>query len=149
MKKLITTLLISMFPVVELRGGIPFAIAAGFKPLEAMIICLIGNIIPVPFIMIFIKDIFKFLKKKSPKLRGTIERYENKLHEKAAKVRKYGPIGLMLFVAIPLPGTGAWTGAFIASLLEIRMKIAIPMIFLGLIIAGALITLGCMGIIAL
>jgi uncharacterized membrane protein len=149
MEKFFYTLIISMLPVIELRGGIPFGIKMGYEPFEAMIICLIGNIIPVPFVMLFARDIMARLKEKSPKFRRLITRYEEKTKIKAKKVRDLSLLGLLLFVAIPLPGTGAWTGAVIASMLEIRMKYAIPMIALGLVIAALLITLGCIGIIAL
>jgi uncharacterized membrane protein len=149
MNKYFYTFLISMLPVIELRGGIPFGINAGIEPFEAMIICLIGNIIPVPFVMLFARDIMKWLKKKSPRFRDLITRYEKKTAKKAKKVNELKLLGLTLFVAVPLPGTGAWTGALIASMLEIRMKYAIPAIALGLVVAGLLITLGCIGIIAL
>ncbi len=128
---------ISMLPLVELRGGI---IAAGVLHIEmwrALPICIIGNIIPIPFILLFIKKIFALLKK--TKLFGNmIVKLEEKTLAKGDKVRKYAFGGLLLFVGIPLPGTGAWTGSLLACLLDVDMKKAVPAIFCGLLLASTI-----------
>lgn len=138
--KYLITFLISMVPVIELRGAIPYGVAAGLEPWLVAPLAIIGNLLPVPFILLFIRRIFQWMKK-----------YENlgkiayKLEERAAnkngKVKKSEFIGLMLFVAIPLPGTGAWTGALIAALMDMRMKRALPTIALGVLLAGVIVTL--------
>lgn len=135
-------LLISMVPIIELRGAIPVAIGMKIHPVIAFLICIIGNMIPVPFILLFIRPIFRYLKKFK-----RIERIITRLEEKAVnkskskKISKYSFWGLALFVAIPLPGTGAWTGALIAALLNIRLKYALPSIFIGVITAGLLVSI--------
>ena len=132
--------LISMFPVIELRGAIPAAIGYNIDPIIAYFICVLGNMLPVPFIILFIRPIFKYLKKLR-QLQNLIKRLEEKAFKKSERILKYSFWGLALFVAIPLPGTGAWTGALIAALLDMRFKIALPAIFLGVVIAGILVTL--------
>ncbi len=138
--KLIITLLWAMVPVIELRGAIPIGTGMGL-PLEvAIIVSIIGNVIPVPFIMLFIRQIFKWMRK----VNKTFERVVNKMEEKAAKhtdkVTKYGFWGLLILVAIPLPGTGAWTGALVAAMMELRFKTALPAIFLGVVVAAVIVT---------
>ena len=140
MMKYLSTFFISMVPVIELRGAIPFGVGVGLDPWVAMIISVIGNMVPIPFIILFIRRIFLWMRKKSPRLEALVERLEARGLAKADRIRKYELIGLYLFVAIPLPGTGAWTGALIAALLDIRLKTAIPMIALGVITAGFIIT---------
>ena len=126
--------IISMVPVLELRGGIVAASLLGVSIVKAIPICIIGNIIPIPFIMLFIEPIFRLLKK--TKLMGKIvEKIEKKSLEKSDRIKEYEFWGLLLFVGIPLPGTGAWTGSLIAVLLEIKPKKAVLPIFLGLILA--------------
>ena len=149
MSKIITTLLISMVPVIELRGAIPIAVAQGVDPWQAMLISIIGNMIPVPFIIVFIRSIFKWMRGKSERLNAWVTKMENKAAVKAEKVQKYEKMGLCIFVAIPLPGTGAWTGALIAAMLDMRLKSAVPMIFLGVCIAGLIVTLLTIGVISL
>ena len=138
--KFISTLLISMVPVVELRLGLPYGIALGLRYPLALLAAVLGNMIPVPFIVLFIRRIFEFLRKHWKKLGGLVDRIEAKAMKKGAKVRQAEILGLILFVAIPLPGTGAWTGSLIAALLDIRLKRSIPTIFLGVLIAGAIVT---------
>ena len=105
-----------------------------------MLVAVAGNILPVPFALLFLRKILRTLRRTSSRLNRIIARYEQKTLTKAEKVRKYEALGLLLFVAVPLPGTGAWTGAVIASILEIRLKTAVPMILLGLLIAGVIVT---------
>ena len=110
------TLLVSMVPVIELRGGVPFGTALGLAPLHALVVCIIGNMLPIPFIIVYIRRIFHWMRRRSPRLNALVDKLEKKAHLKGQKVTKYKYIGLWLFVAIPLPGTGAWTGALIAAL---------------------------------
>lgn len=125
---------ISMLPLLELRGGI---LAASFLQLDYIngaLICLIGNILPIPFILLFITPLFTRLKK-TKLFKPIVESIENKAMGKSDQIQKYEFLGLMLFVGIPLPGTGAWTGALIAALLSIKLKKAVPAIFLGIMLA--------------
>ncbi|MEG0778340.1 MAG: small multi-drug export protein [Oscillospiraceae bacterium] len=138
--KVIITFFVSMLPILELRGAIPLGVGMGLGHWQAMLISVIGNMVPVPFIIIFIRKIFAWLRSKSPKLEHTVSNLEKKAEGKWDKVRKYELLGLTVLVAIPLPGTGAWTGALIAALMNIRMKYAVPCILLGVIIAGFLMT---------
>lgn len=134
------TALVSMAPVVELRGGIPIGVGLGLPLWEAYLAAVIGNMIPVPFIIVFIRRIFKWMRAKIPPLGRLIEKLENKAHLKGQMVRKYKYLGLVILVAIPLPGTGAWTGALAAAFLDMRLRDAVPSIFLGVLIAGAAIS---------
>lgn len=138
--KIITTFLISMVPVIELRGAIPIGVGQGLPFPVAVIVSIIGNLVPVPFIIIFIKKIFAFMREKMPRLNGLVTRLENKANSKSETVQKYAFWGLFIFVAIPLPGTGAWTGALIAAMLEMPLKKAFPSIMLGVLSAGAIVT---------
>ncbi len=126
--------LVSMLPLVELRGGLLLAPILGIPMWTAIPICLAGNILPIPFVLWFITPIFSWLK--TTKLfRPLVEKLENKAMGKSEKIEKYEFWGLVLFVGIPLPGTGAWTGALIASLLNIKVKKAFPAILIGLLLA--------------
>lgn len=138
--KILTTFLVSMVPVIELRGAIPIGVARGLPFWVAVLVSVIGNLVPVPFIIIFIKKIFAFMREKMPKLNGLVTRLENKANSKSETVQKYAFWGLFIFVAIPLPGTGAWTGALIAAMLEMPLKKAFPSIMLGVLSAGAIVT---------
>lgn len=136
---------ISMVPILELRGSL---LAAGFLQMEFLstfIIAVIGNILPIPFILLFIDKIFAWLKK--TRWKNVVEKLENKALSKSDQIKKYGKIGLFLFVAIPLPGTGAWTGALIASLFRMKIKDSLPWIFLGVIVAGLIMSLISFGMI--
>lgn len=145
--KLISTFFISMVPVVELRLGLPYGIALGLDYPLALLAALIGNMVPVPFIIVYIRRIFIWIRRRWERLDGFITKLENKAHLKGETVRKYGPLGLLIFVAIPLPGTGAWTGALIAALLDMRLKHAVPSIFLGVCIAAGIMTALTFGVI--
>lgn len=125
---------ISMIPILELRGGLLAASLLKIPAATAIPLCIIGNIIPIPFILLFIRQIFKLLKK-TRIFRGLIEKLENRAMGKSDKIRRYEFWGLLLFVGIPLPGTGAWTGSLIASLLEIDIKKSSIAIFCGIIMA--------------
>ena len=138
--KLIITFFVSMVPVIELRGAIPIGVGMGLPFWAVIFVSIIGNLIPVPFIIIFIKKIFAFMREKMPKLDGLVTRLENKANSKSETVQKYAFWGLFIFVASPLPGTGAWTGALIAAMLEMKLKKAFPSIVLGVLSAGAIVT---------
>lgn len=129
--------LVSLFPIVELRGGIVAAKMLGVPLINAYFICLAGNMLPIPFILIFIKSIFEFLKKFSYTKR-IIEKLEKSAFRKSDSIKKKQLLGLFLFVAIPLPGTGGWTGALIASLLEIPFNKAFTTILAGVATAGVI-----------
>ena len=136
-----------MLPIVELRAGLPYGIALGLDYPLALTAALVGNMIPVPFIVVYIRRIFVWLRAHFAKMDSFITKLEKKAHLKGENVRKYGPLGLLIFVAIPLPGTGAWTGALIAALLDMRLKSAVPSIFMGVCIAATIMTLLTFGVI--
>ena len=137
--------IISMIPILELRGGLLVAWSIGVPILKAIPICIIGNIIPIPFILLFIKKIFKLLKKVSF-FRKYIEKLENRAMGKSDNIKKYEFWGLVLFVGIPLPGTGAWNGSLIAALLEIDFKKAVLAELLGIAIATIIVSLVSYGL---
>ena len=147
-REFLSTLLFSMLPVVELRGGIPFGVACGLDFHLAYIAAVIGTALPVPFIIKFTRRVIEFLKRNVKGMREGLERLENRIHIKSDLVRKYQKLGLFLFVAVPLPGTGAWTGSMIASFLDIRIKDAIIPIGLGIFIAGLIILMLTYGVAA-
>lgn len=137
--KFISTFFISMLPVVELRAGLPYGIALGLEYKYALLAAVVGNLFPVPFIILFIRRIFTRLRR-YPRFDTFVEKLETKAHLKGEKVIKYGPLGLWLLVAIPIPGTGAWMGSLVAVIMDIRMKRAIPAIVLGVITAALIMT---------
>ncbi len=134
------TMLIATLPVVELRGAIPFGIAQGLPFGLVFAAAFVGNMLPVPLIIVFIRRIFALLRKQK-RLGALIETLERKAHIKGRQVNRYKTLGLFLFVAIPLPGTGAWSGALAAAFLDIRLKHALPAITLGVLAAGILVSL--------
>ena len=126
---------ISLCPVLECRGGMIAARLMEIPFIKAFLICYIGNMLPIPFIILFIRKIFDFLRR-FKFFSKIVEKLEAKTEKNKEKVLKYEAWGLLLFVAIPLPGTGGWTGALMAALLDIRMKKSLPIIALGVLIAG-------------
>ena len=138
--EMLLTFLLSMVPVLELRGAIPVGVGLGLKPVQAMLVSIVGNMIPIPFIILFIRRIFAWLRRNFPQVDGMVSALERKAHLKGKKVTKYRYLGLCLFVAIPLPGTGAWSGALIAAFLDMSLRRALPTIFLGVLIAAGIIT---------
>ena len=133
------TFLISMVPVLELRGAIPVGVAGGLSPLVAMCIAIVGNLVPIPFLIVFTRHVFKWLKTKG-RIGVLVDKLEARAAEKSEIVLKYAWVGLCILVAIPLPGTGAWTGALVAAVLNMRLKKAMPAIVLGVFIAGFIVT---------
>ncbi len=147
--KCIVTFFISMVPIVELRLGLPYGITLGLPYGLALISALLGNMLPVPFIIVYIRRIFAWLRMHWARLDGFITRLEKKAEGKGEKVERYGTWGLLLLVAIPLPGTGAWTGALVAALLNLKVRRATPVIFVGVCIAAAIMTMLTYGVIKL
>lgn len=146
--KLMITFGTAMIPVIELRGAIPVGIAAGLPPAAACATAILGNLLPVPLIMLLARRVFNWLRDTrffGPK----IVKLERRAHLKGRIVRKYRLLGLVVLVGIPMPGTGAWTGALVASLLDIRLRHALPAILAGLIIAGGITTAVTLGLIRL
>ena len=137
--------IVSMIPLIELRGSIPLGAAMGMDWHLVFLISIAGNLLPVPFIVWFGRPLFKWLKS-TKLLSGVTNWYEQKLLQKADKVTRYEAIGLCLFVGVPLPGTGAWSGAAIAALLGMRMKPAILSIAAGVLIAGVIMTVASYGL---
>ena len=137
--KCLFTMLVSMIPVIELRGGVPFGMAVlGLPSYLAFPAAVVGNLIPAPFIIVYIRRIFELMRKYLPRLNGLVDRLEKKAHLKGKKVQKFQYLGLWLFVSIPLPGTGAWTGAMAAAFLDMRLKKAMPAITMGVLTAGGI-----------
>lgn len=143
------TFLISMVPVLELRAAIPLGVINGLDIWAALIVAIIGNLVPVPFIIIFIRKIFKWMQSKSERLARLVKKFEDKANARKDKVLKYEFWGLMVLVAVPLPGTGAWTGALVAAMLDMQLKRAFPAIFVGIIVAGIIVTTATYGVAAL
>lgn len=137
--KEIVVFLISMIPILELRGGLIVSSLLQVPILQAIPLCIVGNIIPIPFILLFIKQVFKWMKK-IRLFRGLIERLENRAMSKSDNIKRYEFWGLALFVGIPLPGTGAWTGSLIAALLDVDFKKAILAELLGIAIATVIMS---------
>ena len=134
------TALIAMVPVIELRGAIPAGVAAGLSVPEALAMAIIGNMIPVPVIILFVRKVFDWMRVKSEKLDRLVRRFEAKAEKQSALIDKYEWWGLVILVAIPLPGTGAWTGALVAAMLNMRLKRALPAVFIGVVIAGIIVS---------
>lgn len=137
---LLLAFFISMLPIVELRGGIIFAAARGIPFVAAFAVCYLGNIIPVPFILFFIRKVFEIMEKF--KFTGKIvKKVKSIAHGKSDKIRKYQLLGLFMFTAIPLPGTGAWMGALISVLMELPIKKTFPVIAVGVLSAGIIMSI--------
>ncbi len=150
--KVVTIFFISMVPVIELRGAIPAGVASGLNLYLAALISIFGNMLPVPFIIIFIRKIFEWLRTKSDALDKLVARLEERADRHRDRVSRYKFWGLFVLVAIPLPGTGAWTGALVGALLDIRLKHLIPTVLAGVVTAGiimCIITYGASALISL
>ncbi|MBQ8351882.1 MAG: small multi-drug export protein [Clostridia bacterium] len=140
--------LLSMVPVLELRFAIPVGFGLGLPIYTNYLVSVLGNFLPVPFILLFIRRILEWMK--------TTRRFskialwlEEKAEKHSDKVTRYATFGLFLFVAIPLPGTGAWTGALVAALLRMRMKYALPSILLGVMTAGLIMVLATYSVVGI
>ena len=139
--------IISMLPFIELRGSIIFGAAIGIPWQHAFLVSFLGNILPVPFLILLARPIFTWLKT-TRLLAGFRQKVEDRLMKKADKVtvQKYSAVGLFLFVAVPLPGTGAWSGSLIAALLDIKMRYALPAVIAGVFAAGVIMTVASYGL---
>ena len=147
LKNYLWVFFLSMVPVLELRATIPIGATLGLEWVANYLICVIGNMIPVPFILLFIRHVLEWMKK-VPHLNKIAIWVESKAQKNTPKVQKYASLGLLIFVALPLPGTGAWTGALVAAMLDMRMKYAIPSIFCGVLIAGLIMSLASYGLVS-
>lgn len=145
MPKEVFIFLVSMLPLIELRGGLIIASLLKVPLMQANIICILGNILPIPFILLFIKKIFEFMKKHNI-LKNLVYKLEGRAAKKSSGVEKGEFIFLLLFVGIPLPGTGAWTGSLIASLLEFDIKKASLAILIGIILAAIIMDIVSYGV---
>ena len=140
--------IISLMPVLELRGGLIAAAILNVNWWIAFPVCVIGNMLPIPFELLFIRKIFEWLKKLGP-FRHVIVWIEDRAERKGKEIETYKRLGLFVLVAIPLPGTGAWTGGLVSDLLKMRMKHSIPIIALGVITAGIIVSILSYGTVAL
>lgn len=139
--------IISLLPILELRGGLIAASLLKLPFINSFIICLIGNILPIPFILIFLNKVFELLKK-NKRIKKIVVKLENKSLSKSDKIQRYKYYGLFIFVAIPLPGTGAWTGSMIAVLLNMDKKKSFYTICLGVLVAGIIMSILSYGILS-
>ncbi len=146
--KILLTFLVSMVPVIELRGALPIGVGFGLDPVLALVVSILGNMVPVPFIILFIRKILDWMKR-FDKFRLIAEKLEAKAKKHEGKIQKYEALGLFFLVAIPLPGTGAWTGSLVAALFDIRLKTAVPIIFAGVVTAGIVVFLITYGVVAI
>ncbi len=143
--KEVAIFIISLLPILELRGGLIAARILGVEFIKAFIICYIANILPVPFILLFINYLFNKMSKWKP-TKKIVDWLSNKTLKKKEQIDKYGYFGLFLFVGIPLPGTGAWTGSLLAILLNLDKKKSFITIAIGVLAAGIIMSLLSYGI---
>ena len=138
---MLKTFLMAMVPIIELRGAIPYGAGiAGLPIWQAALIAVLGNLLPVPFLVVLTRDGFAWMRKKSDKLNNIVQMMERKADRNKDVVLRYEFWGLMILVAIPLPGTGAWTGALVAAMMDMQLKRAFPAIALGVVVAAFIVT---------
>lgn len=137
--QILSTIFVAMLPCIELRGAIPVGVAFGLSPGMAFCLSLIGNMLPVPLLILFTRHVFRWLTCLDNVIGRFMRALETRVHNKSDLVIRYRSIGLCLLVAIPLPGTGAWTGAMVAAFLDMPLRSAIPSILLGVFIAGLIV----------
>lgn len=137
---------IAMVPVIELRGAIPVGLGFDLPFWPVFLAAMIGNLLPVPFLILFTRRVFDWLRTKSQWLENLVSRLEKKAESKEELIKKYELLGLCILVAIPLPGTGAWTGSLVAAVFDIRLKHAFPAIALGVLIAGIIVSVVTYGV---
>lgn len=145
--KEVVVFIISLLPILELRGGLIAASILKIPFLKAVAICVIGNILPIPFILLFLNKIFAFMEKWSF-TRKVANFFKDRATKYKPQIDKYGFWGLVLFVGIPLPGTGAWTGSLVASVFHMDIKKASLAIFLGILLALVIMSILSYGIIS-
>ncbi len=134
------TFLVSMVPVLELRFAIPFGVTRGLGLKVSMAVSILGNLVPVPFIIVFIRRVFSWLRSKNESFNKMVSGLEARAESKRHIVVRYAFWGLVILVAIPLPGTGAWTGALVAAMMRIRLRRAFPAVALGVVIAAFVVS---------
>jgi uncharacterized membrane protein len=139
-KQFLSVFGLAMVPVFELRGAIPVGIASGLPFWAVFLTAFLGNLLPVPFLILFTRRVFEWLRTRSALLERFVSRLERKAASKEDLLKKYELLGLCILVAIPLPGTGAWTGSLVAAVFDIRLKHAFPAIALGVLIAGIIVS---------
>ena len=144
--KYLVMFIISLMPILELRGGLIAASLMNAPMWTSFIVCLIGNILPIPVILWFITSIFQYLKKKGKRLGKLVQKIEQKADSKKAQIERLKYVGLMLFVGIPLPGTGAWTGCLIAALLGMDKKKSCMAAIVGVLMAGVIMLILSYGV---
>lgn len=144
---MLKTLVTAMLPILEIRGAIPVGVASGLDPWLAFAVGFVGNMLPIPILILLTRKVIEWLKKHNVLVKLTAW-LENKGSKGAQKVQRYSFWGLFILVAIPLPGTGAWTGALVASLLDMRLKRALPAIAMGVAAAGLIVLLVTYGVIS-
>lgn len=147
LKEYLYVFLCAMVPLIELRGSVIIGAGMGMPWFANLVLSVIGNMLPVPFILLFIRRILAWMHK-TKHFKRIAEWLEIKAHSKSARVLRYASLGLVLFVGIPLPGTGAWTGALIAALLDMRMKYSLPAIFAGVCLAGVIMCCASYGMVS-
>lgn len=145
-KHLLYILVISMVPVIELRGAIPAGLALDLPFYAVFLTAFVGNLLPVPFLILFTRRVFEWLRRKSQMLERLVQKMERKAQAKEHLIRRYELLGLCILVAIPLPGTGAWTGSLVAAVFDIRLKRAFPVIALGVLLAGVIVSIVSYGV---
>lgn len=148
LKAILYTFGTALLPVLEIRGAIPVGVAKGLDPWLAYLLGVAGNMLPIPFLILLARKIIEWLKKHNILVRFT-SWLERKGDEKAKTVKAYSFWGLLIIVAIPLPGTGGWTGALVASLLNMRLKHALPAITIGVMIAGLIVLAVTFGVVSI
>ena len=139
--------ILAMMPVVELRAALPWAIARGLNPWLAFILCVLFNMLPVPFILLFLNKVLAWMETTTA-FAGIAKWLKERAHKKSDTYYKYEMLGLFILVAVPLPGTGAWTGSLVASVMGLRMKRALPPIFLGVAAAGLIMLTLSLGVVS-
>lgn len=146
LRHLLYIIVIAMVPVIELRGAIPVGLGFGLPFWPVFLAAMIGNLLPVPFLILFTRRVFDWLRTKSQWLEKMVSRLEQKAAANEDLLKKYELLGLCILVAIPLPGTGAWTGSLVAAVFDIRLKHAFPAIALGVLIAGIIVSVLSYGV---
>ena len=136
----IITFFMSMLPIIELRGAIPYGVIAGLSIPAAFLISVIGSVTPVPILVLFTRKVFEWLRKMSEGLDKFVRKLEAKADEHKDVVIKYEFWGLVIIAAIPLPGGGAWMASLVAAMMDMRLRSAVPAIAIGTVIAGIIVT---------
>lgn len=144
-QKYLCVLGLSACPILELRAAIPWGVAGELPLIPVLLLSIVGNMIPIPFVVCYVHKLLHWMKGKSAFLGQVAEKLEKRAADKGEMLQKYEMLGLFILVAIPLPGTGAWTGALVAAMFRLTLRRAVPTIFCGVTAAGlltALITCG-------